>query len=673
MKYESLYNIYVDTVKLMASEQGYWQEFLKYAGNMYRYKFSTLVTAYAQNPQFTQLVSYEDWRRLGCYIRKGEKSIPVLMDNHYRMSHMFDITQLEKQSSLKNWEVTNQDLESFKSVFVKKNMNLGNESLKSFDDIMAARILNDLNTMYDKTKYNALLENAKLIYQSIDFIVSERCNLPHKDTIPKFETLSHEQMTAVGWCTMTVARGILLDSKEIVNEIRRERVGQHRDELQREGGNLVRSGGGGEGQTQYQATEQIRTNSKTILGKEPGIGTGRTDNSWRNGSKDERAGRGVKGDNISVSDTIAERKSSDDARGATSDGREESNPESATTVINEKEVESEDSASFFSIKYFPIDEKLAKAAHVLMSFSEYVPDSKTNGYKTLVNEVYAIAEKIAERKPEETERAYKLAARYSKKLADNVNKESRIGCMCPSVLISGAGNFPVKKKEKQIAAAEKNFREREEIEEIREKLLRILNGQEIIKADDKNAISKLEEKLASLQKKQEDMKAVNAYYRKNKTLEGCPGISSEVADEFMKDTTPCKKPFSSYQLTNNNQNIHRVKNRIEQLKQAKAVDSSEETLKYFKVIRNSELMRLQLIFEDKPNDELRSLLKHNGFKWSPKNGAWQRQLTNNAEYSLKKIIEELDKQRREVVAEKVVREVKAMMESGIDNECELEM
>lgn len=563
MKYQSLFKLYVDTVSKMAKDHEYWRAFLVYAGKMYRYKFSTLVTAYAQNPQFTQLVSYEDWRRLGCYIRKGEKSIPVLMDNHYRMSHMFDITQLEKQPSLKNWEVTNQDLESFKSLFVEKNQNLGN-GLKSFDDIMAARILNDLNTMYNKTKYNDLLENAELIYQSIDFIVSERCNLPHKDTIPQFETLSHEQMTAVGWCTMTVARGILLDGKEIVNEIRRERVGQLRDELQREGGYFVRSGGGREGQTKYQATEQIRTNGKTILGTEPWIGTGGTDNSRKNGSKDERAGRGVKEDSSSGSDTTAERKSSDGARGATSNGREESSPESATTVIDEKEVESEDSASFFSIKYFPIDEKMAKAAHVLMSFSEYVPNSKTNRYKTLVNEVYAIAEKIAEIKPEETERAYKLAARYSKKLADNVNKESRIGCMCPSVLISGAGNFPVKKKEKQNAAAEKNFREREEIEEIREKLLRILNGQEIIKADDKNAISKLEEKLALLQKKQEEMKAVNAYYRKNKTLEGCPGISSEVADEFMKDTTPCKKPFSSYQLTNNNQNIHRVKNRIEQ-------------------------------------------------------------------------------------------------------------
>ena len=47
-------------------------------------------------------------------------------------------------------------------------------------------------------------------------------------------------------------------------------------------------------------------------------------------------------------------------------------------------------------------------------------------------------------------------------------------------------------------------------------------------------------------------------------------------------------------------------------------------------------MRLQLIFEGKPELEMRTLLKSKGFKWSPLNNCWQRQLTNNARYDLKK-------------------------------------
>ena len=51
--------------------------------------------------------------------------------------------------------------------------------------------------------------------------------------------------------------------------------------------------------------------------------------------------------------------------------------------------------------------------------------------------------------------------------------------------------------------------------------------------------------------------------------------------------------------------------------------------------------RLQLKFPGKPDETTRSLLKSNGFRWSPREGAWQRQLTGNAEYSLKRVVEKL--------------------------------
>lgn len=40
--------------------------------------------------------------------------------------------------------------------------------------------------------------------------------------------------------------------------------------------------------------------------------------------------------------------------------------------------------------------------------------------------------------------------------------------------------------------------------------------------------------------------------------------------------------------------------------------------------------RLQLIFEEKPDANQRQELKSNGFKWAPSQGAWQRQLNQNA-------------------------------------------
>ena len=91
-------------------------------------------------------------------------------------------------------------------------------------------------------------------------------------------------------------------------------------------------------------------------------------------------------------------------------------------------------------KYFPINERDARAAHNMMSMRDYEEGSTTAGYRSSVDKAYDLADRVAEKKPEEVERAYRLAERYSKKMAEYYNKESSIGMMCPSVMISGAGN-----------------------------------------------------------------------------------------------------------------------------------------------------------------------------------------------------------------------------------------
>lgn len=79
--------------------------------------------------------------------------------------------------------------------------------------------------------------------------------------------------------------------------------------------------------------------------------------------------------------------------------------------------------------------------------------------------------------------------------------------------------------------------------------------------------------------------------------------------------------------------IERIKANLEQPKQYNT--------DLFQVVENAELMRLQLIFDGKPDETTRTALKRHGFRWSPKNSAWQRQLTDNARYSVKQLINEL--------------------------------
>ena len=69
----------------------------------------------------------------------------------------------------------------------------------------------------------------------------------------------------------------------------------------------------------------------------------------------------------------------------------------------------------------------------------------------------------------------------------------------------------------------------------------------------------------------------------------------------------------------------------------RAADSREESNSEFSVERDLKTNRMNVYFKSIPQEEVRALLKKNGFRWSPHLGCWTRQLTANAEASLSKV------------------------------------
>ena len=102
--------------------------------------------------------------------------------------------------------------------------------------------------------------------------------------------------------------------------------------------------------------------------------------------------------------------------------------------------------------FFTINELTARAAKEANSMSGYVTGSATSEYQNMVNRVYDTVEKIKEKKPNLAEKAQHMAERYSRKLAEYFNAYYRNEASCPSILISGAGNFPVRKRKSRTAA-----------------------------------------------------------------------------------------------------------------------------------------------------------------------------------------------------------------------------
>ena len=170
---------------------------------------------------------------------------------------------------------------------------------------------------------------------------------------------------------------------------------------------------------------------------------------------------------------------------------------------------------------------------------------------------------------------------YARKLAENMNQGFAIDARVPSVLIAGPSNFPVGKKEKQNRARDSNMEEWRHIQGLLDKIRS--TGMGGISADDPAAIK----------------------------------LKASMASSWRSDP----RPFESYQLTNNNAEIRRVKARIEQLSKQAQRECSGWEFDGGRVEMNREDNRLQVFFDGKPDADTRAELKSNGFRWAPSVGA----------------------------------------------------
>ena len=293
--------------------------------------------------------------------------------------------------------------------------------------------------------------------------------------------------------------------------------------------------------------------------------------------------------------------------------------------------------------YYTIDENAARRAKEANSFFEYKEGSATAGYKADVDEVILLAERQKKRvDPEYHEKIDYYVDLYARKMAENINHGNRIDASVPSIMIAGGSNFPVGRKAKQNASRDRNMEEWQKIQKIKDKIRSIGTGG--IRSDEANAIEKLEKKLKALEDRQEHMKAVNKAIRLKDTGKGDEklaelGYSSEQIAELRKPDFAGRVGYPSFHLQNNNANIRRIKKRIEDLKAEQSHGQAEDKeFQGFTLREDKAAVRIKFLFDDKPDEETRAVLKSNGFRWSPKNKAWQRLLNQNGRRAAETVV-----------------------------------
>lgn len=225
-------------------------------------------------------------------------------------------------------------------------------------------------------------------------------------------------------------------------------------------------------------------------------------------------------------------------------------------------------------------------------------------------------------------------AGYAERYRAYLHSSSRV----ISVLITGPSNFPSRRNQKRCDIADKRL---EELIDFRARALKAINRTlrpdlAPIMSGDSDAIARLEDKIRQAEARQEYMKAINSAHKK--FLKNPASLDSadlpEAAKQTIRNYVPAYSwephPFAPFELTNNNANIRRMKQRLEELQRAKATPETEieNESSGIRFEDSPADNRVRLFFPDKPSEEVRSNLKSKGFRWTPSLGCWQAYRNN---------------------------------------------
>lgn len=217
---------------------------------------------------------------------------------------------------------------------------------------------------------------------------------------------------------------------------------------------------------------------------------------------------------------------------------------------------------------------------------------------------------------------------------------------CISSMITGPSNFPTRRAEK---ANNREHAAMTALMDFRENYFkRMAKAARKAAAALVDPVEEMAAKIEQAEKMQEAMKAANKVVKSKKTDAEkvaelvAQGWREALAVEMLKPDFCGRTGFATYQLTNNLANIKRMRERLTDLqKKAVATTTEQERPDGIRIVENADADRLQVFFPGKPDPATITLLKHKAFKWSPSNGCWQRQLTDNARHALRQLLNTL--------------------------------
>ena len=289
---ERLYNEYIGKI---TDDENHWKHICRMIGKLYRYEFDNILLIYAQRPNATLVADYDSWKKVGRFVRRGEKGIKIYPTQAYTSGsrYVFDIASTGGRDVRLEWEFSDDYVRDYAELISNENhldwnldsgTNVLKNRIKDFTKNTIREIIeekfetqiSELNTVTGtmvKPVVNKTQEQmAEIAYQSIVYAVCTRSGF---DLSPKEQDLStvveikdEEAVYRLGSLVCEVSCSVLRDFNQNLRCIRerREAYGRNQTDLSRGRGRTVVSGSEipGQGESESSESREVRQNGSEV-------------------------------------------------------------------------------------------------------------------------------------------------------------------------------------------------------------------------------------------------------------------------------------------------------------------------------------------------------------------------------------------------------------------------
>jgi N12 class adenine-specific DNA methylase len=236
-------------------------KFLDFQGKLYKHNFDDALLIYSQRPNATFVADMKTWNKVGRWIKKGSKSIPVFDENkiYPTLKNYFDIedTYIKEENKWtypSYWEIEENSREViFNRVMTDSSNKIFDKYIHNRIDLLLSNdmLFNDLETFTkDSQVENLDLEKVKnqfrnMIKESSHYLINKRCGI---NASPEFKVISYFDkkplIIKMGNIISDISGVILRDIEREVKLFEIERSESNENSLQRDnrnGSNIFRA------------------------------------------------------------------------------------------------------------------------------------------------------------------------------------------------------------------------------------------------------------------------------------------------------------------------------------------------------------------------------------------------------------------------------------------------